>query len=605
MPVHRLFKARGRWHTTNHGATAYMRSAVWPASAGTGRWMGDDGPAAVPPHSAEERTRRMKRPTIGQTLAGIAAAVALPVAALSVALSPPANEAGASSHREAPLISQDPAADGTDFYMFTSPEDNGTVTLVANYYPMTLPQAGPNFYRFGDDVLYAIHVDHNGDNHADISYEFHFRTAVRNGNTFLYNTGPITAIDDPDLNVYQTYTVTRVDGAGRHEVARDLPVAPWNIGPRSYPEGYDKVAAQAIRPLPAGGQVFAGPRDDPFFVDFSLFDLLGIRKLPGNAGGGVDGLQGFNVMSIVLQIPNNQLTASGQPIAKGDLGNPHAVIGGWTTASRQQTKVLGALGQAETSGEWVQVSRLGMPLVNEVVVPLRLKDAFNSIRPDQDVAAGALPLVQRPELEGLLKALYGLKVPERDRADLVAIFLTGIPGSVLGLPGATAPMNVPAGAQTGAEMMRLNLATPPTRIGEGNRLAALAGDVLGYPNGRRLTDDVVDISIQAVAGVTLPLVDPSYQPDPLATQLGDGVDRNDRGFLPAFPYLATPHQGFQAFFTQPFPFVRCTSGRVFELNPDGSLGQYVAFPSVISGAPILQQSGSVPAAQISAICGGQ
>jgi hypothetical protein len=545
----------------------------------------------------------MIRSSPQQAVAGLAAALAVPLASLFLITAPEAPAASASSHREAPKISQDPAADGTDLYLFTSPEDNGTVTLVANYYPMVLPQAGPNFYRFGDDVLYAIKVDNNGDNMADLSYEFRFKTNNRTGSTFLYNTGPVTSLDDPDLNVAQTYSITRVDASGRKEIAKDLPVAPWNIGPRSYPEGYEKVAAQAIRKLDGGGQVFAGPRDDPFFVDFSLFDLLGIRKLPGNAGGGVDGLQGYDVMSIVLQVPNSQLTANGQPIAKGDLGNTNAVIGAWTTASRQKMRVLNPLGQQAEEGDWVQVSRLGMPLVNEVVIPLRLKDAFNSISPDQDVGAGALPLVQRPEVEGLLKALYGVKVPERDRADLVAIFLTGIPGSVLGLPGATAPMNVPAGAATGAEMMRLNLGTPPTKIGEGKRLGALAGDVLGFPNGRRLEDDVVDIEIQAVAGATLPLVDKTYEPDPLASQLGDGVDKNDRPLLPEFPYLAMPHQGYMAFFTGPYPFIRCGSGKVYQLNPDMTVGQYVDSPSVIADAWILQQSANVSAEQIRAICG--
>jgi hypothetical protein len=547
---------------------------------------------------------RVKQPTVGQTLAGLSAAVALPLAALALAVAPASPEADASSHREAPMISQDPAADGTDWYMFTSPEENGTVTLIANYYPMELPQAGPNYYRFGDDVLYSMHIDNNGDNKADITYEFRFKTTVRNPRTFLYNTGPVTAIDDPDLNVYQTYTVTRVDGAGRRDIASDLPVPPWNIGPRSNPEGYEKIAAQGIRPLQGGGQVFAGPRDDPFFVDFSLFDLLGIRRLPGNAGGGVDGLAGFNVLSIALQVPISQLTANGQTVNKGDLGNANAVIGGWTTSSRQKTRVLNGDGTMTGSGDFVQVSRLGMPLVNEVVIPLGVKDAFNAIKPEQDVAAGALPFVQRPEVEGLLKALYGLKVPERDRADLVAIFLTGIPGSVLGLPGATAPMNVPSGATTAGEMMRLNVATPPTAIGQGNRMGALGGDIAGYPNGRRLTDDTVDISIQAVAGATLPLVDKSYMPDPLATQLGDGVDANDLPFTGTFPYMATPHDLFTPFFTSSFNFVRCGQG-VYRLNGDGSIGSRVMFPSEISGAPILQQSESVSADAIRGICGNR
>ncbi|MGH2371268.1 MAG: DUF4331 domain-containing protein, partial [Chloroflexota bacterium] len=475
---------------------------------------------------------------MAQLFAAFTTAISLPLAALSLVTVPEAAPTAASSHREAPLITQDPRADGTDFYMFTSPEDNGTVTFVANYIPLQVAYAGPNFYAFDPDVLYAVRVDNNGDNREDIAFEFRFRTEVRNGNTFLYNTGPIDALDDPDWNVRQFYSVTRVDGSGRRELATDVPVPPAHIGPASTPS-YDQLVTEAIRPLPDGGQVFAGPRDDPFFADLgSLFDLLTIRKLPGNAGGGIDGLAGHNVHALVLQVPNSQLTASGQPITKGDLGNSSAVIGAWTTASRQKTRVLDP-GTQTASGDWVQVSRLGNPLVNEVVIPLAIKDAFNALRPEQDVAAGALPLVQDPEPARLLKALYNVDVPPAPRTDLVAVFLTGIPGSVLGLPGATAPMNVPAGAQTGSEMMRLNLATPPTAIGQGNPLGALGGEVTGYPNGRRLVDDVVDISLRAVAGATYPLTTPGFTPDPLASQLGDGVDENDKQFLAAFPYLAT------------------------------------------------------------------
>jgi hypothetical protein len=384
-------------------------------------------------------------------------------------------------------------------------------------------------------------------------------------------------------------------------VATNVPVPPWNIGPKSFPEGYDKVTAAGIKPLSTGGQVFAGPRDDPFFVDFSLFDLLSIRKLPGNAGGGIDGLAGLNVMSLALQVPITQLTADGQPVT--GLDSPNAVLGGWTTSSRPKTRVLNAGAAATNSSDWVQISRLGMPLVNEVVIPLGIKDAFNGLAPENDVAAGALPLVQDPEPARLLNALYGIKVPPAPRSDLVAIFLTGIPGSVLGLPGATAPMNVPSGASTGSEMMRLNLGTPPTRIGDGNRLGAVGGDVLGYPNGRRLADDVTDISLQAVAGATYPLIDKTFTPDPLASQLGDGVDRNEKDFLPSFPYLALPYEGFSFDFTQPFSFVRCPSGRVYNLNPDRTLGQYVPDPSQIGMWQILQGSATVSDSQIRSICG--
>ncbi len=537
-------------------------------------------------------------------IAGLAAALTLPLASLALVVGPAAPLADASSHREAPMISNDPAADSTDLYMFTSPENNGTVTFVANYYPFEDPFAGPNFYRFGDNVLYAINVDNNGDNRADITYEFRFRTTVRNPNTFLYNTGPVTSLDDPDLNVYQTYTVTRIDGSGRRDIATDLPVPPVNIGPKSTPN-YTEVAGAAIRPISSGGQVFAGQRADPFFVDVAaLFDLLTIRKLPGNEGGGINALNNKNVQSIVLQVPNSQLTANGQPVTTGDLGNSNAVIGAWQTASRQKTQVLNPGAAPTDSGEWVQVSRVGNPLVNEVVIPLAVKDAFNAIRPDQDIGAGALPLVQDPEPSRLLRQLYNVNVPPAPRDDLVAVFLTGIPGSVLGLPGATAPMNVPAGASTAAEMMRLNLATPPTAIGGGNRLGVVGGDIAGFPNGRRLTDDVVDIALQALAGATFPLVDKTFTPDPLAGQLGDGVDGPDpeAPLLGTFPYLAIPHRSFDYNTAATPGFIRCASGRVFQLNADMSLGGYVTFPSGIGNNAILQASPSVSAEAIKLIC---
>ena len=375
---------------------------------------------------------RAKRLMAGLT--GLAAALTIPLASFALATAPAPPAAVASSHREAPLITQDPRADGTDFYLFTSPEDNGTVTMVANYIPLQVPYAGPNFYSFDPDVLYAIKVDNNGDNKEDITFELRFRTETRNGNTFLYNTGPIDSLDDGDWNVRQFYTLTRVDGSGRRDLIADAPVPPANIGPKSTPD-YDALAAAAVKPLPGGGQVFVGPRDDPFYADLgALFDLLTIRKLPGNAGGGVDGLAGHNVHAIVLQVPTAQLSANGQAVNKGDLGNPNAVVGAWTTASRPKMRVLDP-GKQTSSGELVQVSRLGNPLVNEVVIPLAVKDAFNGISPAQDVAAGALPLVLDPEPARLLKALYNINVPTQPRTDLVAIFLTGIPGSVLGLPG--------------------------------------------------------------------------------------------------------------------------------------------------------------------------
>lgn len=547
---------------------------------------------------------RGKRPSMGQTLAGLTAAVTLPATALAMALAPSAPMVDASSHREAPMIADDPAADGTDVYAFTSPENNGTVTLIYNVWPFEDPFAGPNFYRFDENVQYSIKVDNNGDNNQDISFDFRFRTEIRNPRTFLYNTGPVTSIDDPDLNVRQFYTVTRVDGSGSREMIKDAPVPPVNIGPKSTPN-YPEVAAQGIRPIANGGQVFAGQRADPFFVDIaSIVDLLTIRKLPGNMGGGVNALNGKNVQTIALQVPITQLSGDGQAVT--GLDSPNAVIGVWATSSRQKTTVLSP-GSMQSSGEWVQISRLGNPLVNEVVIPIGTKDAFNAISPSQDVAAGALPLVQDPEPARLLKALYNIQVPPAPRDDLVAVFLTGIPGSVLGLPGATAPMNVPAGASTASEMLRLNMATPPTPIGQlKSRMGALGGDIAGFPNGRRLEDDVVDIALQAVAGATYPLTHPEFTPDPLASQLGDGVDVGDAPLMGAFPYVAIPHRGFDI--SQAgrgaFMFIRCRSS-VYFLNGDNSIGDMVSDPAQIGTSPIFQQSATVSAETITALCGGK
>ncbi|MGH3242875.1 MAG: DUF4331 domain-containing protein [Spirillospora sp.] len=460
-------------------------------------------------------TRRTTR-----IVAVVAAAVLL-----AAALVPPFG--GASSHREAPLISQDPAADGTDFYMFRSPDRPDTVTFIANYYPIQDPAGGPNFYRFGDDVLYTIRVDDNGDNVDDQWFEFRFTTFTRSGSTFLYNTGPVTSLDDPDLNVYQQYTVTRVLSNGKRTVlGSGLPVPPNNIGPKSTPD-YDALASAAIRDLPGGYKVFAGQRDDPFWVDLgAVFDLLTIRPgAPGNKGGGRDDLAGANVLTIALQAPITSLTNDGSMPAVTNA--QFAVIAGRTTSYRQRTKVLHDDGKAPTGGgDWVQVSRLGHALVNEVVAPLGAKDFFNSLQPSGDGAL--LGAVTDPEVPKLLKAIYGIDVPPTPRNDLVAIFLTGIPG--LTKPAFVKP----------SEQLRLNLAVPVTAAP--NRMGVLGGDNGGYPNGRRLGDDVVDISLQAMAGGTPFTPDQNKAPN---NQLGDGVNQNEKPYLAAFPYVASPHQGFE------------------------------------------------------------
>lgn len=433
----------------------------------------------------------------------------------------------ASSHREAPLISGDPLADNTDVYAFMSPSANGSVTLIANFIPQQLPQSGPNFWKFDDTALYEIHIDNNGDAVEDITYQFRFTTTVLNQNTFLYNTGPITSLNDPDWNVRQTYSVTRVEGLRRSgTVIPQIDNAispPVNVGTRSTPN-YAALAQSAVAGMASGGRVFAGQRDDPFFIDVGgVFDLLGIRVVPGDLRGGIDGIKGFNVHSIAIELPVEQVTRSRQ--RPNSTSDPSAVIGVWSTVSRRAVTTRGP-GSETDSGALIQVSRLGQPLVNELVIPRGTKDAFNALEPTGDAAA--LPFVLDPEVPKLLAALYRVQSPPAPRNDLVTIFLTGIPG-----------LNQPAGVRP-SEMLRLNLAVP--RAGQADRLGVIRGDIAGFPNGRRLEDDVVDIALRVMAGAT-PLT-PAFNSG-LNARLGDGVDFNDMPFSSAFPYVAAPTPGFR------------------------------------------------------------
>jgi hypothetical protein len=444
----------------------------------------------------------------------------------------------ASSHREAPLISADPLADNTDVYAFVSPDATDTVTLIANWIPLEAPNGGPNFYKFGDDVLYRINIDNDGDANDDIVYEFRFTTTTLNRNTFLYNTGPITSLDDATFNVRQTYSVTRIDRHGRHVLGRDLSTPPVNVGARSTPS-YDTLAAAAVHALPDGSRVFAGQRDDPFFVDLgSVFDLLGLRpfnaahKIPMANAPGVDGLHGVNTHTVALQVPKRLLTHDGSLAT--DASNTNSIIGVYSTTLRRRLRLddegdnrHGHDGDDNDGDDWVQVSRLGMPLVNEVVIPLAKKDRFNASDPRDDAQFASFVL--NPEPAALIPVLYpGVTVPSAPRNDLVAIFLTGIPG-----------LNQPAHVKA-SEMIRLNMAVPPSAVP--NRLGLLAGQADGFPNGRRLGDDVVDIELRALAGGT-PFT-PSFNHSP-NNLLGDGVDTNDKPFAPTFPYVASPFPGYE------------------------------------------------------------
>jgi hypothetical protein len=438
---------------------------------------------------------------------------------------------GGSSHREAPLISEDPLADNTDVYAFVSPDEPDTVTLIANWIPLEEPAGGPNFYKFGDDVLYEINIDNNGNAVDNIVYEFRFKTEVLTPNTFLYNTGPITSLDDPNFNVRQTYKVTRTQRGVRTVLGSGLATPPAKIGPRSEPD-YTPLAAEAVHTLSDGSKVFAGQRDDPFFVDLgSAFDLLGLRPfnpahvIPLPAARGVDGLGGFNVHTIALQVKKSLLTHDGSD--GHDPKNTNSIIGVYSTTYRRSMRVLSPDGNNPAqSGPWVQVSRLGMPLVNEVIVPVGRKNQFNASDPVNDAQFGSLVL--DPEPARRISALYtSVKVPAPPRTDLAAIFLTGIAG-----------VNKPAKG-TPSEMIRLNMGFAPSS--SPSRLGLLAGQSDGFPNGRRLGDDVVDIELRALAGGT-PFT-PGFNHAP-NNALSDGVDANDKAFLATFPYVARPFGGY-------------------------------------------------------------
>jgi hypothetical protein len=461
---------------------------------------------------------------------------ALAAIAVGSAVGPGPDAALASSHSEAPLISQDPRADNTDLYAFVSPDKPDTVTIIANYIPLEAPASGPNFYSFDDSVLYAINIDTNGDSVDDTSYQFRFSTQTRNPNTFLYNTGTIDSPADPDWNRPQTYSVTLVRDGKSTVLADNVPTPPVNIGPRSTPN-YSALAAAAVTTLPDGTKVFAGQRDDPFYVDLgSVFDLAGLRPfnpfhvIPLAAEPGRDALAHENVHSIAIQVPISQLASVA-----------HSTIGIYASASRQRVRILQNDGSVDNNAGWVQVSRLGEPLINEVVIPLGMKDRWNRTEPEDD--AQFAPLYLNPEVSRLENLLYGKQNPngalmparETGRTDLVAILLTGVPG-----------LNFTGPRQ--ADLLRLNTNIKPTAaVGQGDRLGVLNGDLAGFPNGRRLEDDVVDIDLRAFADGYGSFLNgllglPNLSPNNL---LGDGVDANDKPFVNTFPYVAAPSQGYQ------------------------------------------------------------
>jgi hypothetical protein len=450
-----------------------------------------------------------------------------------------------SSHREAPEISKDPVADNTDVYAFVSPDRPDTVTLIANYIPLEGPAGGPNFFEFGDDVLYSIYVDNDGDAKPDVSYHFQFRSEIRNPNTFLYNTGPIGSLDDPDWNRRQFYSVTRWDGDHKGTViGENLASPPCNIGPRSTPN-YGSLAGAAVHTLGGGEKVFAGQRNDGFFVDLgAIFDLGDLRPfqnlhlIPSAATASVDTLSTLNVHTIAIQVPISHLTRDGS--VPSDPLAAKSVLGVWAAASRRKVRLAEGKGRSD-SGPWVQVSRLGNPLFNEVIVPMSRKDEWNATGPEDD--KDFVQYVQQPELASLLPVLYpgvfpnlaSLNSSGASRDDLVAILLTGLPsGIVPGFQNST--------GKTLADMLRLNVAIPPAS--SPNALGLIGGDKAGFPNGRRVFDDVVTIELRAVAGVTYPLVKPSFTPDGAAGLVSEQLTPAAGRYQSTFPYLGLPYDGF-------------------------------------------------------------
>jgi hypothetical protein len=439
------------------------------------------------------------------------------------------------------------------------------VTILANYVPLQAPAGGPNFFEFGDDVLYKILIDNDGDTIPNIVYEFRFTTTITNPKTFLYNTGPILSLTDPNWNRRQTYKVRRIDvdnGKFRVTELGSYPCPPCNIGPLSTPD-YNKLAKSAIGTLPKGaGTVFAGQRAEGFYVDLgSIFDLGNLRPVQNlhNLFGlaipeltkpapGVNATKDVNVHSIALKIPKKLLTKDGSDPT--DPASAVSVIGVYTSASRQKIKFHEPDGRITRSGPWQQVSRLGNPLVNEVLVPMSQKDRWNTQFPDGDKQF--LDGTLHPELAGLLPVLYPNVFPRldalnksgKDRADLAAALMTGIPaGLIAGFQNASKPGTV-------ADLLRLNMAIPPSS--KPSNLGLVGGDPAGFPNGRRVFDDVVTIELRAIAGVIYPLVDPAFKPDDAVAVVGDGnaadaADLTARGtenYLQVFPYLGVPKSGY-------------------------------------------------------------
>ncbi len=438
-----------------------------------------------------------------------------------------------SSHREAPRILKDPTADNTDVWAYTAQDAPGSLTVVANWIPLADPAGGPNFYPLDENARYYVKIDNTGDGYEDVAYRWKFTTRFRNPNSFLYAAPTVDSVKDPDINLVQTYDLYKETYKNRRlvsskRIADNAPVVPDNVGPKTIPN-FAQVEAGGVTPLRGGGKTIVTPADDAFFVDLgAVFDGINIDKPGrpniglGNQGGGKDDVAGYNTKSFVLQVPEREVTRDGKQV--GDMKSNNAVVGVWSTTERKRGSVLAPSKRKRGGDGYVQVSRLGNPLINEVIIPIGKKDKFNATSPADD-AKNFGQFALNPEPARILNALFGLGIQETNRTDIVQALLTGV-------PGLTQIGKNPAAADT----LKLNLGVAPSA--KPNRFGVLAGDLAGFPNGRRLTDDVVDIELRVIAGA---LLSPAKN-----IPLGDGVDQNDKPLRSMFPYVALANDGFNS-----------------------------------------------------------